>query len=111
MNPNSRWIIPILSCLSLSNCMSGPNVSPERYARVLEPPAQYQRPYLGHLIIRWRSPEVVAYACPHGIACAFPLGPNQCVIVLNREYRAHAAALLRHEQAHCLGWPGSHPRS
>lgn len=112
MNPNSHWkLLSTLPFLFLSSCVTagGPNVSPQAYARVLEPPPQYQRPYLGHLTIRYVHPEVSRKACGSVAACAFPLGAR-CVIIINREYAGHRDALVRHEQAHCLGWPGSHPR-
>src|SRR5512139_869884 len=100
----------LISFLTLSACASGPNVSVEHYARVLEPPAEYQRPYTGKLSVNYRPAEIVAKACPRGIACAFPF-KDSCVIIINEQYARHAEAILRHEKAHCLGWSGTHPRT
>ncbi len=89
---------------------------------VQPPPARYDYPYKGKLYAyvggRWL---ITTHCGPLAYACA-PIGgekPGQCTITLprvgtwftqGRIDEAGYRALIRHERAHCNGWPANHPR-
>ncbi|MGQ0740946.1 MAG: hypothetical protein ACT4OG_01435 [Alphaproteobacteria bacterium] len=82
------------------------------------PPSNYDRPYPGLLRVVTLPYWTVSKRCgvrPYdghrAEACAFR-GPNTCLIVLPEVAEVgeeEAALLLRHEIAHCNGWPHHHP--
>jgi hypothetical protein len=88
----------------------------------LVPPAQYDRPYPGkitvtraehsqmHKLCAGASPVMptILYGCAKGNA-------EHCTIVIVSDdvldrFNISAEMLLRHERAHCNGWPWHHPR-
>jgi hypothetical protein len=87
---------------------------------LLVPPPEYDYPYKGELVVRHVSQKEVREACPSakytlGVAlgCAHRW-PTSCHIILAPEADMKAAGyppelVLRHEIAHCNGWPGDHP--
>ena len=78
---------------------------------LLEPPAQYDHAYHGHVIEQRLSQLQIFFLC-HGPApaCSW-VSKGVCHIVFpNTEKNEHAIALMRrHEIGHCNGWPGNHP--
>jgi len=81
------------------------------------PPAEYDRPYTGKLTVEVVTLAQLLATCSTALAsslgCAFP-GPNRCRIILLDEAHIQAVGwtvelMLRHERAHCNGWPGDHP--
>ena len=84
---------------------------------VTTPPARYDHPHPDMLVIE-RSPAEVDRICraigAHSransriVACA-PIGKARCAIVIPKNH-PQKAALIRHERAHCNGWPANHPR-
>jgi len=82
------------------------------------PPAEYDRPWTGPGVLHVvpSRPDIVRALCagapgaPLALACAIRSGAD-CWILIARDLdpRRHGA-LLRHERAHCNGWPASHPR-
>lgn len=87
------------------------------------PPAEFDKPYEGQLMIEHaRSESEVREKCPGGnftgpaLACArvHRYAP-MCIIVkvsddVIRAYGYDPALVMRHEIAHCVGWPANHPR-
>jgi hypothetical protein len=85
------------------------------------PPAEYDRPYKGHLEVYkvGGQAEVRATGCPKSafvaLGCAFWwTNPDKCVVVLADDATIRAAGhdpeiVLHHELAHCEGWPAHHP--
>ena len=88
------------------------------YPRVL-PPAEYDHPYKGHLrVTRVASEAEVREMCP---GVTFTLGALACTHrtslgcfvtmvsdAIIREHGTTPQTVLRHEIAHCNGWPGDH---
>lgn len=86
------------------------------------PPARFDFPYPGKMIIRYLPQPKVVEEC-HRLGngkrermmdqrgCAKRLSPNVCVVVIvNKTYRrATPSAVLRHERGHCNGWGSDHP--
>ena len=82
------------------------------------PPARYDHPHPDMLIVdRFTANEVHRICAGAGavmraggriVACA-PVGVARCIIIAPRSH-PQKAALIRHERAHCNGWPANHPR-
>jgi len=99
-----------------------PALAIDRQAHFTNPPARYDHPYRGKLIVKivaieklhgqslCRKSSIVSHAC----AAMWDAPENQCIIwlpkvdgkVVTAEYQARA---LRHEIGHCNGWPANHP--
>ena len=96
------------------------------------PPAEYDKPYEGILMFQRLPLEQIQKICAPGqIGCAMPIstfnGGKQwqiningnrvaCVIFLVpdsylKEHHQDPKDAIRHETAHCNGWPGDHPNS
>jgi hypothetical protein len=92
---------------------------------VITPPRQYDRPH-PNLIILEVPRSQVSQLCRQlfgrnfsrsgelNACAAVGDGASSCIVVLpaigeGGIFRGNRAALLRHEQAHCNGWSGSHP--
>ena len=96
------------------------------------PPAEYDKPYEGILMFQRLPLEQIQKICvPGQIGCAMPIstfnGGKQwqiningnrvaCVIFLVpdsylKEHHQDPKDAIRHETAHCNGWPGDHPNS
>ena len=80
------------------------------------PPVEYDKPYTGKLTVETVTTEQLRTQCAAAtkwsVGCAFP-GPNSCRIILLEEKLINAIGwtkelMLRHETAHCNGWPQSH---
>jgi hypothetical protein len=101
------------------------------YAPVLPTPPEYDKPYTGRVVINIaRDMDEMAELCsPNPLAsvalgCAFRYSdantglPRVCYIYIapdsyiRTQYggRATREDVIRHEMAHCNGWPGTHPR-
>jgi hypothetical protein len=65
------------------------------------------------------NPYEVRERCPktqNMVACSFVGIPGRCIIVRVSDEYIRAIGLtpelvLRHEMAHCLGWPADHPKA
>src|SRR5262249_25631909 len=98
--------------------------APAAHARMQTsmPPAEYDKPYTGELIIRRLTTEQdVRDACPKAFKasqtrfsgctvrketrCEFYIASDRALKALGMSY----ALVLRHELAHCNGWPWDHP--
>jgi hypothetical protein len=84
------------------------------------PPAEYDHPYDGELELRRMSPKEIGISCPAAahskigaaLACAFVF-TGSCSIYMApdadiRKFGLTPEIVLRHELAHCNGWPGDH---
>jgi hypothetical protein len=86
--------------------------------RIALPPAEYDRPYTGKLTVLKEDNYVfIRHVCadtPNPIACSFRTYDTvtgetlSCLIMLGPDVWDDERA-LRHEHAHCHGWPGDHP--
>jgi hypothetical protein len=86
--------------------------------RVL-PPVEYDHPYSGRLVkFRKNTIEDVRASCKTplamGLGCAWLVSEGFCVIIMASDDVIEAAGhdpdvVLRHETAHCNGWPKEHP--
>ena len=75
------------------------------------PPAQYDHPFRGTLtIIEMESPMEIHQVCQDVsiYACALHDHPSTWCKIYTLKSLAKNKWLLRHEQAHCNGWPGDH---
>ena len=81
------------------------------------PPIEYDRPYTGKLTVEVVTRAQLLATCSSALAsslgCAFP-SKDRCHIKLLDEESIRAVGwtvelMLRHERAHCNGWPGDHP--
>lgn len=80
-------------------------------------PAEYDRPYVGELIVEYVEPDQTAVKCGQNSiqiglkgyyqACAYAT-PTSCRVILPKDTgtypRAYLDYLYRHEVAHCNGW-------
>ena len=84
-------------------------------AAATDAPARYSRgPYLKPLVVR-----IVPLGTLHKVCARFGarqsngcaiLTKKRCYIYLNKNLAYYwRVGVLRHEQAHCRGWPASHP--
>lgn len=104
----------LLIVLAASNAANAGINDPE-----WNPPARFDHPYKGTLIIHRMPQSAVVEACAnlmgirslqrHGCS-AFPKN-NRCEIwIVDKAYMgATPEAVLRHEIGHCNGWPSDHP--
>lgn len=74
---------------------------------LMPPPVQYDRPI--KMRMRYESTAQLMARCG-GWACAYPWMRPCTVFLPNDQDRSTVANLLRHERAHCAGWPNNHPR-
>jgi hypothetical protein len=88
----------------------------------LAPPKEYDHPYTGPGVLRIiyaKSQDEVRQLCPRTVfpkAGAYGCAPSNyegCVVVIAPEADVKAVGLwmsllIRHEIAHCNGWPGDH---
>ena len=82
------------------------------------PPAEYDRAYAGKLTVLKEDNYVfIRHVCadtPNPIACSFRTYDSasgetiSCLIMLGPDTWSDERA-MRHEMAHCNGWPGDHP--
>lgn len=80
---------------------------------VVLPPAEYDHPYAGRLIVQTLSIWEMPAACGlrHVEACSFRMN-GVCRVIYPKLADVGAdtmVALIRHETAHCNGWAGDHP--
>jgi len=89
------------------------------------PPARFDFPYRGELLVRRIPQRDVAEACRilfmlysvHAKAsmeqrgCSIVTSSNSCLVVtVDQTYKkATPESVLRHEMGHCNGWPANHP--
>ncbi len=89
------------------------------------PPARFDFPYPGELIVRYLPQHRVMAECvklqlwrvghargtyPEMRGCAIPLNGSCIVVIVASTWKkATPAAVLRHEMGHCNGWPPHHP--
>lgn len=85
------------------------------------PPARFDHPYHGRLIIKRIPQDRIVKACsallsPLGIpahmnqrGCSYEINKHCTVYIINRPYHGTTPqAVLRHEIGHCNGWNASH---
>ena len=81
------------------------------------PPVEYDKPYPGKIAVETVTTTQLLTQCANAtqssLGCAFP-GADRCRNILVDEASMRAVgwtleAMLRHERAHCNGWPQSHP--
>jgi hypothetical protein len=80
---------------------------------VLQPPARYNHPYSGPVIERVLPLSEARRACARmGVsadACSWA-AKNKCYLVIPRGGPVKdLPPYVRHERAHCNGWPEDHP--
>ena len=84
----------------------------------LEPPARFDHPYAGDVDLRQISRANVWKECSRNgavkmrrdVAGCSRVEAGACIIHLAmKTRRAPLQEILRHEIAHCNGWPGNHP--
>lgn len=82
-------------------------------AHVQPPPARYDHPFRGRLVINYV--DDIVRSCQAGnvfgrvVGCAY-LGRGQCTILIAKGVSEQMRQdLIRHETAHCNGWPANHP--
>lgn len=79
-------------------------------ALALDPPARFDHTPTTPVVVIATTTESV---CPerNAYGCAYPGWPSGvCTVYVNaRLGPAERAAVLRHEFAHCAGWPADHP--
>ena len=81
--------------------------------RWLLPPPQYDHPFDGELIIV-TAPDLATLrmACRWDVRGCAQLYGRSCTVIMPPEIwgdRQDREAVLRHEIAHCNGWPAHHP--
>lgn len=76
----------------------------------LDPPARFDHANR-HVVVKWTTRDEVHRLCrnPIAIACALrQVGGKLCLIVAVHGFDSDVH-LVRHEVAHCNGWPANHP--
>jgi hypothetical protein len=76
------------------------------------PPARFDYPYKGELIVRWVNDQRIREDCTDisEVACVTFHSPERCNVTFNVRYMIDYDIIMRHEQGHCNGWPNNHPR-
>jgi hypothetical protein len=103
----------LLIFLFLTSCVPIP-ASPARAAAKLEPPAQYNHAYDGHVVERVMPEAEVRSVCMSmgldflTVACSWQSN-DTCYVVIPDDGQAPVDTYRRHEIAHCNGWPANHP--
>lgn len=69
---------------------------------LITPPAKYDHAFNGQVHISSSSPSM------HWSGTAQRIGKH-CYVKINPRYPQYRDLLIRHEIAHCNGWPQSHP--
>lgn len=89
---------------------------PESPFLPIDPPAKWANaPYKGRIIITFPDPETTAEYCTQDagkreeMGCAFRTEYICSVFVANNLGGAVRDLVVRHEEAHCRGWPRDHP--
>lgn len=85
-------------------------------AHAVEPPAKWlTKPYSGTIGVVQLEPAMLKDICTsrlglfEDVACAVVI-PDYCGIWIRNDLPPlEYDAVLRHEKAHCAGWPGDHP--
>jgi hypothetical protein len=82
------------------------------------PPVEFDHAYTGQVIVtKWNDYSLIRFICkdtPNPIACSFRTYDSasgetiSCLIMLGPDTWSDERA-MRHEMAHCNGWPGDHP--
>jgi hypothetical protein len=82
------------------------------------PPVEFDHAYSGQVIItKWNDYSLIRFICkdtPSAIACSYRTyntvtgAPISCLVMLGPKAHDDERA-MRHEMAHCNGWPGDHP--
>lgn len=87
------------------------------------PPAQYDKPFPGRMVVRQMPPRQVPGACQQMFdargmnltagfgqrGCAVQVGDQCQVITIDRPaYGTTPDAVVRHERGHCNGWGADH---
>jgi hypothetical protein len=74
------------------------------------PPARYARPYKGELVTVYANDDQFLAVCGtlNASGCTRGAYNGRCVILVRRNLRRawFAPYVIRHEIAHCNGWPG-----
>ncbi|AWC25356.1 hypothetical protein CO731_04851 [Aminobacter sp. MSH1] len=116
-----RKMVKMLLRCALTLCLVATPVLAAREDPEWNPPARFDFPYPGKMIIRYLPQPKVVEECRRiskgsidsltTRGCAKRLSPKVCVVVIVEETykRATPSAVLRHERGHCNGWPGTHP--
>lgn len=75
------------------------------------PPPRFDHPYPGYEYVIWGTRETTLARCQgvSEIACVTDIEARDCIIHFNIDYMEYTAIILRHERAHCNGWPANHP--
>ena len=111
------FVTPCLAQLFATPSPPTPSPSMPSPSQMYLPPAEFDRHYDGKLTVETVTSERLRTQCANAtqssLGCAFP-GPNRCRIILVDEASIRAVGwtlegMLRHERAHCNGWPQSHP--
>lgn len=76
---------------------------------VARPPAQFDHAFRGPVVVRYATlPQLVTLCGGAALGCtAIGNGSGRCVITIAKV--GQDAELIRHERAHCNGWPAWHP--
>lgn len=76
---------------------------------LIQPPARFDHEYRGKREIIWVNSDNIGEYCESGVACVIYARPWHCKIVFNVAYIIEYPEIMRHEFAHCNGWPSDHP--
>lgn len=75
------------------------------------PPWRFDHPYRGHLVVHEVSASWAECSKrgAHADACAWTKNGSCYIISPMNLSRAERTSIVRHERAHCNGWPADHP--
>ena len=122
--PGTHWAtalaaIALITATGMSHAAPPPDVVTGAGIKPLAlfyPPKEFDHPYAGTLIITpaVNIEEVHRYCLPTpaALGCA-RIGRDTCEVIVAPEIQLKAfgwttADVIRHETAHCNGWPGDH---
>lgn len=79
------------------------------FGGIRPPPARFDHSYSGTLIVRVLPESELRQECgPRARGCA-DRRSGKCVVYMIQDTPERYALRLRHEIAHCNGWPAHHP--
>lgn len=107
MTRYASWLIAAAAALCLGTSATG---------STLEPPARFDHPYDGPVELQYLPKADIRRECGQDkftSGCAWVEGGTCHVLIALYTPKVSVArrpVLVRHEIAHCNGWPGDHPR-
>lgn len=114
------WVLSALICLTIGwslirHAKAEPRATTQTFSLRIAtlPPARFDHPYEGSVVIQTLQPANAYSVCAHNGApadgCSWVTKSRACVVVLPNNLSAlERERFVRHELGHCNGWGANH---